>query len=310
MFEWRFALTGLLPEQVQLKKKVWLKKDEILLQSKNDKLFAYIPGTEQGFGDESKIVPYLWISSLLTYRSAEIAQAGGTTIESLRELGTGPRLSASVRRVYSKEAIAELEKHAPKFIASVSKLYEKYERQVSDNEFISIALDYFWESEKKGIFKKEGFIDATVSLEALFNENPSDISYKLSHRAAFLLGLGGLDSIKVFEKIRTFYSHRSKIVHGAGSSKKQIEEAHLLSEYTRKSIIIFLILLKEERFEKVGKKKRKQTILKEIDYAMLDPQHKKRISNEVKRGLRHFKLPFPRLIEVETEDGKQTTSTW
>ena len=99
-----------------------------------------------------------------------------------------------------EEAVVDIENYAHKFVGFIGKLHDKYIDVVSENEFIQIALDYFYEAEKKFVYSNEGFINAIISMEALFNEASTDLKYKLSHRAAFLLGLSDIDPIEAFEK--------------------------------------------------------------------------------------------------------------
>ena len=148
-----------------------------------------------------------------------------------------------------------------------------------------------------------------ISLESMFNEGPSDIKYKLSHRAAFLLGLGGIDSIKAFEKLKVFYNHRSKLVHGVGISPYD-PDRYLVSSYTRKAITIFLILLSNSDRKAIGKKKRKERILKEIDHAMLDHSKYKLLKQEVRKGLNGFKLNIPRRFEGSGKHGEYRITAW
>lgn len=174
---------------------------------------------------------------------------------------------------------------------------------------MKIALEYFYDAQKKFIYSDAGFISAMISLEAMFNEGPSDIKYKLSHRAGFLLGLSGLDSVEVFEKLKDYYNKRSKLVHGVGKSQDD-SDGHLIVQYTRKAIIIFLILLDNEERGSGVNKRRKEKLLKEIDYAMLDKNKRMQLKKEIKKGLRNFELKIPRVFEGEGENGKYRVTAW
>jgi len=118
----------------------------------------------------------------------------------------------------------------------------------------------------------------------LFNEAPSDIKYKLSHRASFILGVSGLDPIEAFEKLKEFYNSRSKLVHGGGELKYD-PDTYLVSRYTRKCLITFLVLLRNPKRRDLGAKKRKSRVLQEIDYAMLDERKRLSLTREIQRGL-------------------------
>lgn len=146
-------------------------------------------------------------------------------------------------------------------------------------------------------------------MEALFNEGPSDIKYKLSHRAAFLLSLCDMDPIEAFENIKVLYNKRSKLVHGGGSLNHD-PDRHLISKYTRRSIIIFMILLSNEKRQNISKKNRKNEILKEIDHAMLNEEMRSSLKKEINKGLKNFKLSIPRTFEGEGKHGNYRITAW
>lgn len=295
LYQWNYVIEGLIPEQVRLKRKLWLKKDEILLEKKNEKLFAYVLGKEDDRG-EQRVVPYLWMSCLISSNAPELSGGSGASLASPDELGTVPLITATVSVSLPDVAVGDIEQYAPKFIRFIGKLHDKYIDVVKENDFLAIALDYFYEAEKKFVYNNEGFISAMISMEALFNEEPSDIKYKLSHRAAFLLGLSGLDSLEAFEKLKVFYNNRSKLVHGGGNLKHD-PDRYLVSMYTRRAMIIFMILLKNNNRRSKSVKKRKIEILREIDYAMLDEDRSKSLKNEITKGLKDFNLKIPRTFE-------------
>lgn len=310
LFQWNFEIDGLIPSQVKLKRKVWLKKGELLLEKKEGKLIAYLLDDDKdGFKKGEKIIPYLWMSNLISNNAAHLSGGSGTSISTSDELGTKPVLSSSMSILLPDEAVGDIENYAPKFLGFIGKLHDKYIDIVSENEFIAISLEYFYEAEKKFVYNSEGFISAMISLESLFNEGPSDIKYKLSHRAGFLLGLSEMDPIKAFEKLKDFYNKRSKLVHGAGSLEYD-PDRYFVARYTRRAIIIFLILLKNEDRRKQGRKKRKLNILKEIDYAMLDENKRKSLEKEIKKGLKDFKLTIPRSFEGKGKNGEYRVTAW
>lgn len=310
LFQWNFVIKGLIPHQARLNRKVWLKEGELLLDKKGDKLQAYLLGDDKNtFANESKIIPYLWVSCLVSTNAPDLEGGGGVSIKSKEELGTKPLYSISVSTGLPEEAVGDIEKHAPKFLRFIGKLHDKYISVISENEFMEIALDYFYEAERKFVYSNEGFISAVISMEALFNEGPTDIKYKLSHRAAFLLSLCKIDPIEAFEKLKDFYNKRSTLVHGGGSLSHD-PDRYLVSRYTRKSIIAFLILLKNEERRKIEKRKRKANLLKEIDYAMLNENKRKSLEKEISKGLRDFELPVPRTFEGEGKNGNYRVTAW
>lgn len=308
LYQWNYEIEGLIPEQVRLKRKLWLKKDEILLEKKNEKLFVYVLGKEDDRG-EQRVVPYLWMSCLISSNAPELSVGSGASLASPDELGTVPLITATVSVSLPDVAVGDIEQYAPKFLRFIGKLHDKYIDVVKENDFLAIALDYFYEAEKKFVYNNEGFISAMISMEALFNEGPSDIKYKLSHRAAFLLGLSGLDSLKAFEKLKVFYNNRSKLVHGGGNLKHD-PDRYLVSMYIRRALIIFMILLKNNNRRSKSVKKRKIEILREIDYAMLDEDRSKSLKNEITKGLKDFNLKIPRTFEGKIEGRDYRVTAW
>jgi hypothetical protein len=313
LFQWNFVIKGLIPDQVKLKRKVWLKKGELLLEKKGENLHAYLLDDNiHASNNEEKIASYLRISCLISNNAPDLEGGSVVGLNSEDELGKKPIYFTSVSIVSSilpEGAVAEIENHAHKFIRFIGKLHDKYTDVVSENEFIEIALDYFYEAEKKFVYSDEGFISAVISMEALFNEGPSDIKYKLSHRAAFLLGLCDIDPIEAFDKLKDFYNKRNNLVHGRGTLPHD-PDRHLVSKYTRRSIIIFMILLNDEKRRNISKNKRKIEILKEIDHAMLNKDMRNSLKKEINKGLKDFKLTIPRTFEGEGEHGNYRITAW
>lgn len=310
LFQWNFVIKGLIPDQVKLKRKVWLKKGELLLEKNGDELHAYLLGDDtHAINNEEKIAAYLKISCLISNNAPGLEGGTGVSLKSKEELGKKPRLFASIKSVLPEEALVGIESYAHKFIEFIGKLHDKYTDVVSGNKFIEIALDYFYEAEKKFVYSNEGFISAVISLEALFNEGPSDIKYKLSHRAAFLLSLCDIEPIEAFDKLKDFYDKRSKLVHGGGTLTHD-PDRYLVSKYTRLSIILFMILLNDEKRRIIGKNKRQTEILKEIDRAMLNKDMRNSLKKEIRKGLKNFKLTIPRTFEGEGKHGHYRITAW
>lgn len=310
LFQWNFVIKGLIPDQVKLKRKVWLKEGELLLDKKDDKLHAYLLGDDTiPSRNEEKITPYLRISSLITNNAPDLEGGSGVGISSKEELGTKPIYSTSFFSSFPEEAIADIENYAHKFIGFIRKLHDMYIDIVTENKFVEMALDYFYESQKKFVYSNEGFISAMISMEALFNEGSSDIKYKISHRAAFLLGLCGINPVEAFEKLKDFYKKRNNLVHGVATLTHD-PDRHFVSKYTRRSIIIFLILLKNEERRKLSRKNRKIEMLKEIDYAMLNEEKRKSLKKEINKGLKDFKLTIPRTFEGKGKHGNYRVTAW
>jgi hypothetical protein len=312
LWQWNFVINDHLHEQVKLKRKIWLKKGELFLEKKADKLQAFLLGKDEGiFSRDEILASYFRFTCLISSKAPNIENAGGVGLKSESEFGKPNThlLSTSVKAFIPDDALPDIEKHAPKFIRFIGEIHDKYIETVSNNEFIEIALDYFYDAEKKFVYSDEGFISCMISMEALFNEGPSDIKYKLSHRAAFLLGLCGMDSVQTFSKLKEFYNTRSKLVHGGGDLPYD-PDRHLASLYTRRCITIFLILLQNASRREIGKKQRKNELLLEIDHAMLNINQRKQLKSEINKGLKHFELPVPRVFEGRGARGHYRVTAW
>lgn len=313
LIQWIYVIEGLIHEDVKLKEQIWLKEDELLLEKTDETLYAFL-ADDDSLDHEKKIKPYLQFTDLITY-NIPILKGGnsGIHLKSRDKLGTVkfPKVkrNLSVKVKYPDQVITQIEEHAPKFLGFIRQLHDKYIDIVSENEFLEITLEYFYNAKRKTVYKNEGLINAVISLEALFNEGGSAIGYKVSHRSAFLLGLIGLDSVESFKKLKTFYNQRSKIVHGGGSESYD-PDRYLLEDYTRQLIKIFLILLSNETRQKISHKKRKQKLLGEIDEAMIVEEKREVLKKEINEGIETFKLPVPRKFEGKRNGDNYKETVW
>lgn len=68
--------------------------------------------------------------------------------------------------------------------------------------------------------------------------------------------------------------------------------------------MIFFVLLSNPDRQCIGKHKRKKSILKEIDYAMLDVSKREVLKKEISKRISDFSLKTPRTFERRGKDGK------
>jgi hypothetical protein len=68
-------------------------------------------------------------------------------------------------------------------------LIDKYGRLNNHLSFLRISSEYCYQARIKQDVVGGSFVDAMVCLEALLNEEPNNIKFKLSMRRAFILGL-------------------------------------------------------------------------------------------------------------------------
>ena len=305
LFQWSFQISGQLPDLVKLEDGVWLKKNEILLQSKGDNLFAYVVGNESNRDEcERKILSYLHLTSLVSTNTVHVVGRSGKSLNSIDNLGPANTFSILGRMVIPENLIIEIEREAPLFLGEISRLSERFSSTVSDNKFLQVALDYFFDSRKMLFEYDSGLVSTVTCLESMLNENPNDIKYKLSLRAAFLLRAADVDPIVSFDIFRKAYDMRSKLVHGATKDIKNIRSSDV-SSYVRCLLKIFLILLSSEERKNHKTNERKQNLMREIDQAMLVPENGANIIAEISRGLRHFNVSSKTLFECN-ETGHRT----
>jgi hypothetical protein len=91
-------------------------------------------------------------------------------------------------------------------------------------------------------------IDLMIALEALLVAEEEGIVFKLSQRVANLLGPDAASRKQLFQKIRDFYSLRSKMVHGGKPKAKELraqEQLDELREIARRVILSVIVLASE-----------------------------------------------------------------
>lgn len=67
------------------------------------------------------------------------------------------------------------------------------------------------------------------ALETLFTTGTTELSHKLSERAAFFLDTRGHDKLRVFTTVKRAYDVRSKLVHGETLTPRQVDDMPQLS---------------------------------------------------------------------------------
>jgi len=111
--------------------------------------------------------------------------------------------------------------------------------KISFSEF-NLAIEYFNKSYIEPYTPRDSFLDLMIALENLFlKKTHQELSYKLSIRMAYILGVDKKDRINIFNFMRDAYNLRSKILHGEKSDKLNNKKFLELRKLTRKSIIYF-----------------------------------------------------------------------
>jgi Tat protein secretion system quality control protein TatD with DNase activity len=71
------------------------------------------------------------------------------------------------------------------------------------------------QQQAKSKAQKASYTSSARSLEALFSSGSQELSYRIAHKAASLLGDDENQRAQIFNDIREIYDERSQIVHGA-----------------------------------------------------------------------------------------------
>lgn len=122
-----------------------------------------------------------------------------------------------------------------------------------------ISLDYLRHAGQVDS-KENKLIDCMIGLEALYLKETQELSYRLSHRVASLLGNTDEERRKVFKNVKRLYKKRSKLVHGESVSVSW-DEVKLVRKYLRESIKRFLALSQQYS---------RDSIIRELDLGVID----------------------------------------
>lgn len=300
-FQSNFTIDGLIHENVRIKKKIWLQRGKVFLQ-KTDKdlnvcVLEYLTDDDiMKRNDNELVVSFVRFSSLLSNDPASLKNRGGSGLRSKKEFGKKIRhLQAKGYEVWPERQVKEAERTVPVFIKQIKFIRDKYAQIIKENAHLEIALVCLHDSNVKSYFSNEGFLNVTIGMEALYSENSSDISYKLAHRAAFLLGLiykSPLVSYTIFENIKKAYSERSRIVHGK-VAQNDVHLRETMFSYLKLSLIIMIILYRSKNPKQQSSRKnrggtRKERALNKIDLAMLNPLERQKLISEIKRFWKDF----------------------
>lgn len=159
------------------------------------------------------------------------------------------------------------------------RVYHSFKKSVNVHtrgKHINLALERF----KSGIEEsnvKNMIIDFLIAFEALYLEGKDELAYRLSTRAAILLGKNDVQTERIKEVMVDAYNIRSKIVHGKDvppiKSRGKIIELHKfvqeVEEYLRESLKSFMVLAKTYRD--------KENVLKLFDKSLIDVKSRKKL---------------------------------
>lgn len=157
IWQWIYDIKDFIPEQVKINKKIWLKKGELFFETKDGKLKAFLLSDGKNKVDKDKIIEsYLKFYCLITNNAPVLKRGEGIKLKSKNEFGIKGKIeNITISSYLSNEIIKEIEMNLPKLVNFIVKLHDKYVSVVTDNKFIGIALDYFYEAQKKLVAMKD-----------------------------------------------------------------------------------------------------------------------------------------------------------
>jgi hypothetical protein len=166
------------------------------------------------------------------------------------------------------------------FLAIIEPLLPITRGRVEPREYISISLQRYNDALSKSDFA-ESLTYAIMGLEAQYLTESSELSHRLAQRVAKITGLLGFDPREVYKEIKDAYNIRSKFIHGASLTKKEIDDASRLANkvirYLQLSILTFLEL-------KHVAKKDKREVLELIDASMIDSSSEEKLREIINKN--------------------------
>lgn len=270
-----FQINGLIVTGLDFPERIEIDKDFIFEKSKKapgSAIAALRFETEEKGGMFSKeymdaknrLERFICLYSVFAGFSAEIVTLGTSQIEKGVELDLSKikiLIGEMTVKYASEEQKREHEKQAHNLIKTSVSEFQKYEKLIDQNRYLTNALNYFYYADSADRIEEE-VINLAIALEALYLTSGMELSYRLSLRVASLLGKEYADKTKaqIAREIRDFYNKRSRIVHGETADINQ-EEVSTIRDYTRKSL---------QKFLDLSTKYNRSQILDSIDDALFD----------------------------------------
>lgn len=299
-----FVVSNLFIGNVELPEQIWIEAGEILLKPQGKIILACV--LARGHDDyqsmdkaRRKLIAYLQTCSLFSSQVPQIEGGNWIPLRDISELGNNDRVLITRGSIdYPPAAKQEFLKHFPTFLKETISIHDKYRKMREEYIFLDIATGCFFASRNHSVFANQGFLNAMMTLEALFNEGDGDIAYKLASRTSLLLEFIGLNSIDVFHDLKKLYRIRNDMVHANKEIHLTNEPVHLEKYAVNCLKIMYLLCMNhQDRIRTIGKDKRKRFILQKIDNAMINDTAKQLLTIEVKDGLKAFELTVPKIFE-------------
>ncbi|MFZ0183534.1 MAG: hypothetical protein WAL88_01710 [Nitrosotalea sp.] len=138
--------------------------------------------------------------------------------------------------------------------------------------FLTLALKFYRKAKLQEELSDK-LISYFISLESLFTDESTEITFRFSRRMAILLGKTSQQRKKLVEMGKKMYKLRSKVVHG-NESKIEQKSLIVIDIWVRNSILSFILLMEHH--------KNREKILLELDDAMMDEKIRIRLQKQSK----------------------------
>lgn len=173
---------------------------------------------------------------------------------------------------YSLYLKKQNEEDLQKFISALKDPMQKISNHAYlKGSYLELAYHRYMDALLKTELNAYRVLSCISSLEALFSDGNTEITFKIKLRVAKILSFLDYNAIEVSDKLKKAYDLRSKLVHGSKLSRELLDFAkastYEILNYNRICLIIFMQL------ESLGK----LNLVKEIDNALIDTKTEEKL---------------------------------
>jgi hypothetical protein len=117
---------------------------------------------------------------------------------------------------------------------------------IESGSYLEVAQRRYEKATKKDKSDIDRLVDAVIGLDAIYTDEGSELSHKVTHRCTLMTSLLGEEPVQTRKMVRGAYNKRSNFVHGETPSSPSDDMLMKTLDCLRKSIIIFSQIGKEE----------------------------------------------------------------
>jgi hypothetical protein len=284
LWQVRFNLTRCYDTGVPLPEPVSIDSDiRILRRGDQGDCWAAVAIEAQNDGErrtkqeaaEGTIAEIANIYALLSGFPMHFEHSGSNSLRSRDDFGKPSPITGKIKIEvsYPKDRLEEYQHQLMDKWQRTKVLWSKVHARLRERngQFLRVAVFYHYQScLPPDIPLEEAFVNAAIGLEALFNESPQDIAYKLALRGALVLSFSG-ETENCFQTLKELYKLRNNIVHGTGETIEYAQ--HLkIKKLLAKSIKACLPL---------GLERNKPEVIELIDKALIEPKAREELRTEI-----------------------------